>query len=175
MLIIQQALTHPQSETNSHVSKIHVVSNLIKVPFAFKSNSTTSLLSLSLSLSNLQSPSQAKKAEHSHSTTQRNATDLRSKPQCASLISWSEVTLSLSLSLSASFRISSLLKTLLVSLWYWIDINHFFFNIYMDLSAPFMVSIAFSHYVLNEWSLLSILFSVSDFGFGFGIWSAVFI
>ena len=126
MLIIQQALTHPQSETNSHVSKIHVVSNLIKVPFAFKSNSTTSLLSLSLSLSlsNLQSPSQAKKAEHSHSTTQRNATDLRSKPQCASLISWSEVTLSLSL--SASFRISSLLKTLLVSLWYWIDINHFF-------------------------------------------------
>ena len=99
MLIIQQALTNPQSETNSHVSKIHVVSNLIKVPFAFKSNSTTSLLSLSLSLSNLQSPSQAKKAEHSHSTTQRNATDLRSKPQCASLISWSEVTLSLSLSL----------------------------------------------------------------------------
>ena len=56
------------------------------------------LFSLSLFLSpisNLQSPSQAKKAEHSHSTTQRNATDLRSKPQCASLISWSEVTLSL--------------------------------------------------------------------------------
>ena len=176
MLIIQQALTHPQSETNSHVSKIHVVSNLIKVPFAFKSNSTTSLLSLSLSLSlsNLQSPSQAKKAEHSHSTAQRNATDLRSKPQCASLISWSEVTLSLSLSLLL-FGFQAYWK--LYSFHYGIEsisIN-FFFNIYMDLSAPFMVSMAFSHYVLNEWSLLSILFSVSDFGFGFGIWSAVFI
>ena len=170
MLIIQQALTNPQSETNSHVSKIHVVSNLIKVPFAFKSNSTTSLLSLSLSLSNLQSPSQAKKAEHSHSTTQRNATDLRSKPQCASLISWSEVTLSLLL-----FGFQAYWK--LYSFHYGIESISiiFFFNIYMDLSAPFMVSMAFSHYVLNEWSLLSILFSVSDFGFGFGIWSAVFI
>ena len=130
------------------------------------------LFSLSLFLSPISNLHRKLKKQSIH-TAQRNATDLRSKPQCASLISWSEVTLSLSL--SASFRISSLLKTLLVSLWYWIDINHFFFNIYMDLSAPFMVSIAFSHYVLNEWSLLSILFSVSDFGFGFGIWSAVFI
>ena len=73
MLIIQQALTHPQSETNSHVSKIHVVSNLIKVPFAFKSNSTTSLLSLSLFLSPISNLHRKLKKQSIH-TAQRNAT-----------------------------------------------------------------------------------------------------
>ena len=95
--------THPQSETNSHVSKIRVVSNIIKVPFAFKSNSTTSL-SLSLSLSNLQTPSQAKKAEHSHSTAQhstaqRNRSKIQTSMRFAHFLIWGN-SLSLSLSLS---------------------------------------------------------------------------
>ena len=133
------------------------------------------LFSLSLFLSPISNLHRKLKKQSIH-TAQRNATDLRSKPQCASLISWSEVTLSLSLSLSLCFfsdfkLIENFTRFIMVLNRY----QSFFFNIYMDLSAPFMVSIAFSHYVLNEWSLLSILFSVSDFGFGFGIWSAVFI
>lgn len=94
MLIIKQIQnTHPPTEWNKQV-RIQNSRRIQHKKYHSHLNSTP-LLSLSLSL---QSPSQAKKAEHSHSTTQRNTTDLRSKPQCASLISWSEVT-SLSLSL----------------------------------------------------------------------------
>ena len=165
MLIIQQALTHPQSETNSHVSKIHVVSNLIKVPFAFKSNSTTSLSPISKLHRKLK-----KQSLHTaqHSTAQHNATDLRSKPQCASLISWSEVTHSLSLSLcffSDFMLIENFTRFIMV-------LNRYqSFFLYMDLSAPFWFPLhsLTMYWMSDRFCLFCSLFLILDLDLAFEV------